>query len=117
MFHSVFRRYHGAIGREIAMSSRLPMLAMIALVGFAVTPTRRHCKASDRRSDGGTLRSIRSFSMAWGDLLRCASDHHGQSDVSDVSMNQFEQRHREAMSAQRLRGPSASAISAGDHPR
>jgi hypothetical protein len=53
----------------------------------ALVPPSQHCETYIR------------ISMAWAAIARYANDHREACDVSEVSLNEFEQRHREAVTA------------------
>ena len=97
------------------MRTHMPALAAIALVGFcnqvnaqaqcpeltrlrgevaqaskkwtALVPPSQHCETYVR------------IAMAWAAIAQYANDHREACDVSEVSLNEFEQRHREAVTA------------------
>lgn len=94
------------------MPPRLLTLAMIVLVGFC---SHAHAQAQCpeltrlRSEAAGTVKQATGvpaaerceaysrFSMAWNELLQYAADHREQCGVSDASLSEFEQRHREAV--------------------
>jgi hypothetical protein len=97
------------------MRMYLPALAAIALAGFcsqahaqaqcpeltrlrgevaqaskkwtALVPPSQHCATYVR------------IAMAWAAIAQYANDHRDSCDLSEVSLNEFEQRHREAVTA------------------
>jgi len=96
------------------MRTHMPVLAMIALVGFcsqasAQTPcpelTRLRGEAAEAsKRVTRVLTSDRCgayirFSTAWGALAQYAGDHRESCDLSVISLNEFEKRHLEAVRA------------------
>jgi hypothetical protein len=92
----------------------MPALAMMALVGLcgqanaqARCPelTRLRSEAAEATKQVmGVPRSNRCeayirFSMAWDVLAQYANDHRELCDISIPSLNEFERRHREAVTA------------------
>jgi hypothetical protein len=93
----------------------MPALAAIALAGFcnqvnaqAQCPelTRLRGEAAEVSKQRGALvppsqrcEAYVRISMAWGAIAQYASDHREACDISNVSLNEFEQRHREAVTA------------------
>jgi hypothetical protein len=96
------------------MRTNLPALAMITLVGFC-----SQANAQDRCPELTRLRGEAAktaeqmrgvptsdrcaayirFSMAWGAIAQYANDHREWCDISIVSLDEFEKRHREAIKA------------------
>jgi hypothetical protein len=53
----------------------------------ALVPPSQHCETYIR------------ISMAWAAIAQYANDHREACGISEVSLNEFEQRHREAVTA------------------
>jgi hypothetical protein len=96
------------------MRTRMPALAIIALVGLcsqanaqAQCPelTRLRSKAPEVLKYKTVIQSsdrcetyIR-FSMAWDDVVQYANDHQEACGISGDSVSEFEKRHHEAVTA------------------
>jgi hypothetical protein len=106
------------------MRTLMPALAAIALAGFcsqanaqAQCPelTRLRSEAARASKQWTALDTKRDLimpvprsqhcetyvriSMAWAAIAQYANDHREACDISEVSLNEFEQRHREAVTA------------------
>jgi hypothetical protein len=97
------------------MRTHMPALAAIALAGFcnqvnaqAQCPelTRLRGEAAEVSKQGGALvppsqrcEAYVRIAMAWAAIAQYANDHREACDVSEVSLNEFEQHHREAVTA------------------
>ena len=97
------------------MRTNLPALAMITLVGFCSQAnaqdrcpelTRLRGEAAEVSKQGGALvppsqrcEAYVRIAMAWAAIAQYANDHREACDVSEVSLNEFEQHHREAVTA------------------
>jgi hypothetical protein len=92
----------------------MPALAAIALAGFCsqanaqaqcpeLTRLRGEAaEASKQRIGVPTSQRCEAYvrsSMVWRALAQYANDHRELCDISLVSLNEFEQRHREAVTA------------------
>jgi hypothetical protein len=62
-------------------------VAQAAKQRVALVPPSQRCQAYIR------------MSMTWAAIAQYANDHRDACDVSEVSLNEFEQRHREAVTA------------------
>src|SRR5258708_16852764 len=97
------------------MRMHIPALAAIALAGFCsqanaqaqcpeLTRLRGEVAEVSKQRTGLVPPSQRCqayirISMAWEAMAQYASDHRESCDISNVSLNEFEQRHREAVTA------------------
>jgi hypothetical protein len=97
------------------MRTPMPVLAMIALVGFCgQASAQARCPELTRlRSEAaGALKQTRGlvptldrceaynrFSTAWGAIVQYANDNREACDISTLSLDDFEKYHREAVQA------------------
>lgn len=96
------------------MPPHLPTLVTIALVGFCshanaqapcpeLTRLRSDAARAAKQATGvptaDRCETYSRLSTAWNELVRYASDHREQCNVSDASVSEFEQRHCEAVNA------------------
>jgi hypothetical protein len=103
------------MGAKSMMRMHMPALAAIALAGFCsqanaqaqcpeLTRLRGEAAEAAKQRIGLVPISQRCeayvrSSMVWGALAQYANDHRELCDISLVSLNEFEQRHREAVTA------------------
>jgi hypothetical protein len=97
------------------MRTPMPVLAMIALVGFcSQANAQARCPELTRlRSEvAGALKQTRGlvptldrceaynrFSTAWATIVQYANDNREACDISTLSLDEFEKYHREAVQA------------------
>jgi hypothetical protein len=94
-----------------SMRTHLPILVMMALVGYCSQATaQERCPELTRlRSEAAeAIKPMTSvdrcgaynrFSMAWGAIAQYAKDHRELCDISVDFLSEFEKRHREAEKA------------------
>jgi hypothetical protein len=103
------------MGGKSVMRTHMPAQAAIALAGFcsqanaqAQCPelTRLRGEAAEASKQRVALvppsqrcEAYVRISMTWGAIVQYANDHRESCDISNVSLNEFEQRHREAVTA------------------
>src|SRR5713101_4204884 len=107
-------RWWQSVRGKSQMRTHMPVLAMMALLGFcsqasAQTPcpelTRLRSEAAEasKRTVGlptpDRCGAYIRFSTAWGALVQYANDHRDSCGLSVVSLNEFEKRHLEAVRA------------------
>jgi hypothetical protein len=93
-----------------------PALALIALVGFcsqagaqARCPelTRLRGEAAEASakvrdfSASNRCAAYVRFSMAWDEIIQYANDHREMCDISNISLDDFDKQHREAVEARK----------------
>jgi hypothetical protein len=98
------------------MRTHSPVLVMMALVGFCsqagaqalcpeLTRLRGEAAAASEKVRGfptsDRCAAYVRFSMAWDAVTQYANDHRETCDISNISLNDFEKQHREAVEARK----------------
>ena len=96
------------------MRMYIPALAIITLVVFCIQAdaqtrcpelTRLRSEAAEALKQTRTVPpsqrcdSYNRFSVAWGAIAQYANEHRESCDISNVSLSQFEEYHRQAVKA------------------
>ena len=96
------------------MRTHTPALVTIALVGFCshayaqaqcpeLLKLRSEAAEAVKQMRGAPTsdrcQAYSRFSMAWGEIVRYANHHRKLCSISNVSLNEFEKRRREAVRA------------------